>query len=80
MNIVIETGIPIPPPTTRGRWSVNGRECETHTIRDAFLAMSIGDSFLYNRTTIFYSIAQQLGIQIRTEKINGEGYRVWRIG
>jgi hypothetical protein len=66
----IETNVPIPKLGTT-QWSKM-----TITIRN----MAIGDSFVYpNNNTAPYKAAKKAGIKIRTSKVNGEGWRVWRV-
>lgn len=69
-EIKIECGIPAPTGRESGKQEV---------LRQAFRKMKSGDSFLWTCPRSVYRTAQLMGIKVRTRKLNGEGYRVWRI-
>ena len=73
MKIVIESGI-APPDGLRRRTT---GKCAL--LRAAIVAMRPGDSFLWPDHFLIYTAAQQVKAKIRTEKLDGAGYRVWRI-
>lgn len=69
ITISVETGIPMPI----------GRGGKLSAIRSALQAMKPGDSFIWEDHKAPYDAAKQLNIKITTRKVNGEGYRVWRV-
>ena len=72
-KIQIERGIEMP----EGRHALDGALAD---LRKALLKMKPGESFkwaLHYKAP--YDAAKQLKIKIATRKINGEGYRVWRV-
>lgn len=71
-KIQIESGIEMPP----GRMAVNGKLA---ALRNAMQAMKPGDSFMWECNKAPYDAARQLKLKISTRKINGEGWRVWRV-
>jgi hypothetical protein len=70
-TIKIERGIPIPNNRYAGVQAV---------IREAFRKMEVGESCVIPETANSgaYQCAKQVRIQIKTRKLNGDGYRVWR--
>lgn len=69
--IIIEHDIPIP----------KGREGGfKYQLKCAFLEMKPGDSFMWYRDNKHcYSVAKTVDVKIRTMKVSGKGYRVWRV-
>ena len=73
MPILIRRGVKLPP-----RWKQSGF---AHEIRTVLTMMNVGDSFvLPERRKQIYRIANDLGVRIKTQKLNGSGYGVERIG
>lgn len=72
VKIQVESGIEMPP----GRMAVNGKLA---ALRNALAAMKPGDSFMWECNKAPFDAARQLNVKISTRKINGEGYRVWRV-
>jgi len=48
-------------------------------LRTALKAMKAGDSFVWECNKAPFDAARQLKMKITTRKVNGEGYRVWRV-
>ena len=49
--------------------------------RKALCSMNQGDSFIVNDETAYklaYRAARQVLITIKTRKVNGQGFRIWR--
>ena len=68
----IDSSIPVP----------ERRFCKcgaSHELRTAFSKMNHGDSFVWENNYAPFRVAYQIGIKIKTRKINGSGYRVWKI-
>ena len=68
----IEHGIPIP----------QGRSGRLQRLRDKLRAMEIGDSFVYDDRADCsnpHQAARQIGAKIKTTKLDGLGFRIWRI-
>ncbi len=69
--MTIEKGIPIPPKQFRvGKW--------TNLIR----SMQNADSFIVdteNELKTALSAAKRIGVKAISRKIDGEGFRIWRI-
>jgi hypothetical protein len=68
--IKIEKGIPVPG------WGF------AEDIRRALRCMEVGDSFgleYGDKQIHIYDLAGQAGVRVKVRKMNGEGYRVWRI-
>ena len=67
----IEKGIPIPSRPPGGEWGALLRR------------MKVGDSIKVTtnsqRNTVVQAAAR-CGISIKTHKLNGEGYRIWKLG
>lgn len=67
----IEDGIPI--PMGRGQYS---------WLKETLIALRPNQSFIVasdaKRTSVL-SRAKELKIKVTTRKINGEGYRIWRV-
>jgi len=73
IKVKIEKGIKLPP----GRCALEGQLYQLRSVLDS---MQAGDSFLWKQPSHnAYKAANQLGIKISTRKINGSGYRIWRI-
>lgn len=68
----IERNVPIPP---RGRWL----DSNALRLRQAMLEMKVGHSFVWHEHSSPFRAAKELGINITTRKMNGQGYRVWRV-
>ena len=71
MTITIESGHEMP----------HGREVPTSklgAIRATLAKMKLGQSFVWGENKHVYTAARQIGVKIKTEKLNGEGFRVWR--
>lgn len=69
--IVIEQGVPMPAGRQGGFM---------YQLRLAFLEMKPGDSFVWHRDNKHcYVVAKMMDIKIRTMKVSGEGYRIWRV-
>jgi hypothetical protein len=69
-KVKIESGVPIPPRESGGKW------------RMLIWGMNVGDSFLVptnGERCAVISAAIQLSISVTTRKVNGEGYRIWRL-
>lgn len=69
---VVEPGIPIPPRCAFGVW------------RDTVLKMKPGDSFKVEtcnqRDTVLTHYSKKInGIVLTSRKLNGSGYRIWRV-
>lgn len=69
----IESGVALPG---RGHEAVTGN---LYLLRQAFLKMKTGDSFLWPNISNPYRAAKQVGCKITTRKINGEGHRIWLV-
>jgi len=70
--ILIDHNIPVPARGVAG--SAMSR------MREALSGMEVGDSFLWSRDNKHpYKAAKQLGCRITTQKVNGNGWRIWRI-
>lgn len=70
--IIIENGIMLP----KGNQSPAGR---TAQLREAISKMKFGQSFMWADNFLPYDAAEQIGATISTRKINGSGYRVWKV-
>jgi hypothetical protein len=70
--VKIDKGIPIP----ERKFAVEGKH---HELRQALLGMNCGDSFAWPENRKPYKAADQVGVVIKTRKVNGSGYRVWRV-
>ena len=76
MNVTIETDIPIPPRTAKNRW-----------IRNILESLKAGDDIIKlngrhittSERNRFLRSANFAGIKIRTRKLDGVGYRIWRV-
>lgn len=73
IDLKIEHGIPVPArgANQAGPWA------------EALSVMDPGDSFLVDTTKSRSAVlryAQKHGLKVVTSKINGIGYRVWKIG
>lgn len=65
----IEKGVPIPAP---------GRAVAT--IVEVVRSMEIGDSFVANHPpTTFYGAAKYNNMKVSVRKLEGGGFRIWRI-
>lgn len=71
-TLVIEKNIPIPTRYIAGS--------AMDAMRKAFNKMRIGDSFIFEGNKHPYIAARDAGIRIKTQKISGQGYRIWKIG
>lgn len=71
-KLVIESHVPMP----EGRFHDNGLYA---TLRKTLKEMTDGQSFVWSENTMIYRAAQEAGVKVKTRKINGEGYRVWRV-
>ncbi len=49
------------------------------TLRQTLSAMQPGQSFLWPENKYVYLAARQVGVKIKTRKVDGCGYRVWRV-
>ena len=69
--VKIQAGIPIPPRSDcLQKWG------------PFLLSMSAGESFLVTESrqvNLLLTQAKRRGVRITTRKINGEGWRVWRL-
>ena len=72
MNITINKNHPMPT----GRFMAYTKR---DSLRIALQKMQKGDSFDYEDNKAVFAVSKQLGIQITTRKLNGSGYRVWRV-
>ena len=70
--IIIEDGIPTP---------VGNRHADSKLgiLRSTIASMKPGQSFVYPATKSVYKAADDLNVKIRMRKLNGGGYRVWRV-
>lgn len=59
-----------------GRFAIDGKLA---ALRNALGAMKVGDSFLWESNRVLFEAAKQLNMKITTRKVNGHGYRVWRV-
>lgn len=70
--IPIDHNIPVPPRSIAG--SAMSR------MREALSGMKPGDSFIWTADNKHpFKAAKQVGCRITTKKLNGNGWRVWRI-
>lgn len=73
MSIVIERGFPIP----------THQRSKLHEMRLALSSMSYGDSFVYDQgrhdTSDVHRAAREVGVKVKTTKLDGGGFRVWRV-
>lgn len=73
LSVTIRSDLPPPAP---GR---KVSESELGTLRQIFEAMKPGDSFEWPSNKQVYRAANEVKAKVRTRKLNGTGYRVWRI-
>lgn len=70
-KLKIESGIPIPPRQAQGFWA------------KTLLDMKEGDSFVVEtrreRDSVLNCSKRTAGVPVTTRKLNGAGYRIWRI-
>lgn len=71
MTIKIESDIPIMP-----RRIPNSKYREAYEL---MVKMECGQSFIWHENTSIYRVAKVLGISVKTRKLDGTGYRVWRV-
>lgn len=55
------------------------QSCKLSQTSREMMKMLPGDSFLWHENNAIYRQAEAAGIKITTRKINGQGYRVWRV-
>lgn len=70
MTIKIDHGIPVPPSRPVSKWEPILR------------AMKTGDSFVVPKLfecQAILRVAMKSGLIVTTRKLNGDGWRVWRI-
>jgi hypothetical protein len=72
LKIVIESGIECPD----GMFPVNGT---LQGLRKALKKMKPGQSFMWDDNALPYHAASSIGIKVKTRKISGLGYRVWKL-
>lgn len=76
LEIKIERGIPLP----HGHRAITS---EIGTLRNLIGKMKPGDSAQYNfgrlSQQMAYRAAAHVGATVATRKVNGRGYRVWRV-
>jgi len=66
----IDTNIPIPPKFPYSNQRI---------LRQALKEMKYGDSFIVDYCQKAHHAAKCAGVKILTRKVNGEGFRVWKI-
>lgn len=71
-SIVIDSHVPMP----EGRFAQTGLY---QTLRQTFKDMKDGQSFVWSENVMIYRAAKEAGVIIKSRKLNGEGYRVWRV-
>ncbi len=49
------------------------------SLREAISKLKRNESFLWKDNKMPHKAAEDLGMKIKTRKINGEGFRVWKI-
>lgn len=67
----------LPPP--QGRYWTSGN---SHELRLAVMALKDkGDYFVWDKChQAVYRAANQLGVKVRTRKVDGQGVYVWKVG
>jgi hypothetical protein len=79
MTITIESGHKMPEPRRTKGDGVNRRaSSERGMLREALTRMEIGQSFTWNDNVNPFMAAYDVGVKIKTAKLNGNGYRIWR--
>lgn len=73
MNIKIESGHDIPS----GNRALIGA---MHDLRRTLETMLDGESFIWPDARVCWRAAIQIKVKIKTRKISGRGFRVWRVG
>jgi hypothetical protein len=68
----IDRSIPLP----LGRFYTTGK---LHELRETIRRMKIGESFVWHENKHPYACADQVKCKIITRKIDGNGYRVWKV-
>ena len=72
MTITIESGHAMP----KGRQILTS---QLGALRAAIKQMRSGQSFVWHDNRHPYKAAQQVNATIKTVKLNGQGYRIWRV-
>lgn len=71
-RLQIEKGHPVP----KGKQQTQGNLAD---MRAALSSMNIGDSFVWPDCYTPYRAAEQMGMKVTLRKLNGRGFRVWRV-
>jgi hypothetical protein len=69
-TINIESGRPMP---------VGWIGTKANAIQNALLAMKAGESFDWASNKDVYRASKSVGVAVKVVKLNGTGYRVWRV-
>lgn len=71
-KIKIEKGIDVPDC----RWATEG---EFFELREVLRKMKVGESFRWHNSQNVYRAARQLNVKVISRKLNGSGYRIWKV-
>lgn len=71
-KIVIEADIPMPD----GNFAMAG---VYESLRSTLKDMKAGQSFVWDENGMIYRAAKEAGVKIKARKINGSGYRIWKV-
>ena len=79
MTITIESGHTMP---SRKRLEASGTKRDPLSVRgmlrNALAMMREGQSFIWQDSRQAFLAAYDIGATIKTKKLNGKGYRIWR--
>jgi hypothetical protein len=72
LQIQIESGVELP---AGHRWLTSKQE----QLRQILQGMKVKESFIYPDNHDPYRAAKDCGVKIATRKVDGQGFRVWRV-